>query len=62
MRLLVRCERPPGAQLSLFEHHDGWRYQAFVTNTGVGQLAFVDAHHRRPTGDLTRNKTLPPTV
>jgi hypothetical protein len=47
MRVIVRRERPhPGAQLSLFEERDGWRYQAFVTNTGVGQLAFLEARHR----------------
>jgi hypothetical protein len=50
MRVIVRRERPhPGAQLSLFEERDGWRYQAFVTNTperpGV-QLAFLEARHR----------------
>ena len=40
MRVIVRRERPhPGAQLSLFEERDGWRYQAFVTNTASGQLA-----------------------
>ena len=37
MRVIVRRERPhPGAQLSLFEEADGWRYTAFVTNAGVG--------------------------
>jgi hypothetical protein len=47
MRVIVRRERPhPGAQLSLFEEHDGWRYQAFLTNTPVGQLAFLEARHR----------------
>ena len=47
MRVLVRRERPhPGAQLSLFEEADGWRYQAFVTNTATGQLAFLEARHR----------------
>lgn len=47
MRVIVRRERPhPGAQLSLFEHRDGWRYQAFVTNTTAGQLAFLEARHR----------------
>ncbi|MBF4160056.1 IS1380 family transposase, partial [Nocardioides acrostichi] len=47
MRVIVRRERPhPGAQLSLFEERDGWRYQAFVTNTTVGQLAFLKARHR----------------
>lgn len=47
MRVIARRERPhPGAQLSLFEERDGWRYQAFVTNTKVGQLAFLEARHR----------------
>jgi hypothetical protein len=47
MRVIVRRERPhPGAQLSLFEEADGWRYQAFVTNTKRGQLAFLEARHR----------------
>ena len=37
MRVIVRRERPhPGAQLSLLEEADGWRYQAFATNTGSG--------------------------
>jgi len=27
---------PPGAQLSLVEERDGWRYTAFLTNTQVG--------------------------
>lgn len=47
MRVIVRRERPhPGAQLSLFEERDGWRYQAFVTNATSGQLAFLEARHR----------------
>lgn len=53
MRVIVRRERPhPGAQLSLFEEADGWRYQVFATNTptGVGgklgQLAYLEARHR----------------
>jgi hypothetical protein len=47
MRVIVRRERShPGAQLSLFEERDGWRYQAFVTNTKTGQLAFLEARHR----------------
>lgn len=47
MRVIVRRERPhPGAQLSLFEEADGYRYQAFVTNTKIGQLAFLEARHR----------------
>ena len=47
MRVILRRERPhPGAQLSLFEAHDGWRYQAFATNTGSGTLQFLEARHR----------------
>ena len=47
MRLIVRRERPhPGAELSLFEEADGYRYQVVATNTGVGQLAFLEARHR----------------
>jgi hypothetical protein len=47
MRVIVRRERPhPGAQLSLLEEAGGWRYQAFATNTRVGQLAFLEARHR----------------
>jgi len=47
MRIIVRRERPhPGAQLSLFEERDGWRYQAVATNTGPGQLVFLEARHR----------------
>lgn len=43
-RILVRRERPhPGAQLSVFEDRDGWR---FATDTSAGQLAFLDARHR----------------
>ena len=47
MRVIVRRERPhPGAQLSLFEEADGWRYTAFVTNTTTGQLQWLEARHR----------------
>jgi hypothetical protein len=57
MRVIVRRERPhPGAQLSLFEEADGYRYQLFATNTpltpGPGrsprlaQIAFLEARHR----------------
>jgi Transposase DDE domain group 1 len=47
MRVIVRRERPhPGAQLSLFEEADGWRYQAIATNTATGQLPFLEARHR----------------
>ncbi len=34
MRILIRREHPhPGASLTLFEHADGWPYQAVATNT-----------------------------
>jgi DDE family transposase len=47
IRVIVRRERPhPGAQLSLFEEVDGWRYTAFVTNTQVGALQWLEARHR----------------
>jgi Transposase DDE domain group 1 len=53
MRVFARRERPhPGAQLTLFETHDGWRYSLWVTNlpqrtTGWrGQPAYIDAAHR----------------
>lgn len=47
MRVIVRREKPhPGAQLSLFEEADGWRYQAFATSTTTGGLAFLEARHR----------------
>jgi Transposase DDE domain group 1 len=47
IRVIVRREHPhPGAPLSLFEHRDGWRYQAFVTNTTTGQVGFLEARHR----------------
>jgi hypothetical protein len=33
MRVFARRERPhPGAELSLFEAADGWRYSLWVTN------------------------------
>jgi hypothetical protein len=47
LRVIVRREKPhPGAGLTLFEQHDGWRYQAFATNSATGQLAFLEARHR----------------
>ena len=50
MRVLIRREHPhPGASLTLFEHADGWRYQAVATNTPIakgGQVAFLEARHR----------------
>jgi len=53
MRVFARRERPhPGAQLSLFETADGWRYSLWVTNRPaatkgwLGQNAYLDAAHR----------------
>ena len=47
MRVIVRRELPhPGATLDAFEVRDGYRYQAFTTNTRRGQLAFLEARHR----------------
>jgi hypothetical protein len=53
MRVFARRERPhPGAQLTLFEAEDGWRYSLWVTNLPErtrgwrGQLAYIDAAHR----------------
>lgn len=53
LRLFTRREKPhPGAQLSLFEQHEGWRYQIIATNLPAdtagwrGQPAYIDAGHR----------------
>jgi hypothetical protein len=49
----ARRERPhPGAQLSLFETQDGWRYSLWVSNVQPrlrgwrAQLGYIDAAHR----------------
>ena len=53
MRVFARRERPHrGAQLTLFEAEDGWRYSLWVTNRPAdtrgwpGQGAYIDAAHR----------------
>jgi hypothetical protein len=53
MRVFARRERPhPGAQLSLFETSDGWRYSLWVTNLPTAlrgwraNPAYIDAAHR----------------
>jgi Transposase DDE domain group 1 len=51
-RVIVCCERPhPGAALTLFEAQDGWRYTAFITDTGrakvPGGTAGLELRHRR---------------
>ena len=60
MRIFARRERPhPGAQLSLFEEADGWRYSLWVTNLPAtvrgwrGQLAYVDAATESTHGSKT---------
>ncbi|MFG2250834.1 transposase, partial [Spirillospora sp. NPDC048823] len=51
--VFARRERPhPGAQLTLFEAQDGWRYTLWATNLPAdtrgwrGQCAYIDAGHR----------------
>jgi Transposase DDE domain group 1 len=45
--VICRREKPhPGAQLSLFEETDGWRYQLFATNTPASTVQFLQARHR----------------
>jgi len=53
MRVFARRKRPhPGAQLTLFEAEDGWRYSLWVTNLPAhlrgrrANLAYIDAAHR----------------
>jgi hypothetical protein len=53
MRVFARRERPhPGAQLTLFEAADGWRYCLWVTNLPTdlrgwqANPAYIDAAHR----------------
>jgi len=51
-RVICRRERPhPGAALTLFEAEDGWRYTAFITDTGRAVvpdgIAGLELRHRR---------------
>lgn len=46
-RLIVRRERPhPGAQLS-FTDHDGYRFQAILTDQGDQDIAVLECRHRQ---------------
>jgi hypothetical protein len=46
-RLIVRRERPhPGAQLS-FTDHDGYRFQAILTDQPDEQIATIECRHRQ---------------
>jgi hypothetical protein len=54
MRVFARRERPhPGAQLTLFEAGDGWRYSLWATNRPagtrgwLGQAAYIDGTSKR---------------
>jgi len=47
MRIVVRREPiEEGAQLSLFEQTNGYRYQPFATNADGGQVQRLEARHR----------------
>jgi len=47
MRVICRRERPhPGAQLSLFDTHAGWRHTCFITNTEGVDIAALELRHR----------------
>lgn len=47
MRVICRRERPhPGAQLSLFDIHAGWRHTCFITNTQGEDIAALELRHR----------------
>ena len=47
LRLICRRERPhPGAQLTLFDTHAGFRHTCFVTNTAGDDLAALELRHR----------------
>lgn len=47
LRLLCRRERPhPGAQLTLFDTHAGFRHTCFITNTAGDDLAALELRHR----------------
>jgi Transposase DDE domain group 1 len=46
-RVIVRRERPhPGAQLS-FSDHDGYRFQAILTDQPDEQIAIIECRHRQ---------------
>jgi hypothetical protein len=46
-RLIVRRERPhPGAQLN-FTDHDGYRFQAILTDQSDTDLAVLERRHRQ---------------
>lgn len=46
-RVIARRERPhPGAQLSIFDEHEGFRHQVFITDQPDGDVAGLELRHR----------------
>ncbi|HEY5012030.1 MAG TPA: IS1380 family transposase [Acidimicrobiia bacterium] len=46
-RVIARRERPhPGAQLSLFDQHEGFRHQIFITDQPEPNIAALELRHR----------------
>jgi hypothetical protein len=46
-RVIARRERPhPGAQLSLFDQHEGFRHQIFITDQADPNIAKLELRHR----------------
>jgi Transposase DDE domain group 1 len=46
-RVIARRERPhPGAQLSLFDQHEGFRHQIFITDQPDSDIAKLELRHR----------------
>ena len=46
-RVIARRERPhPGAQLSLFDQHEGFRHQIFITDQPDPNIAALELRHR----------------
>ena len=60
MRILIRRENPhPGAQLSLFEQHEGKRYQVTAISTPRGQVQFLP---KEPPGRPRNRRPPDPTA
>ncbi len=56
-RVIVRRERPhPGAQLS-FTDHDGYRFQAILTDQPGETIAVIECRHRQRVEDIATTKT-----
>lgn len=46
-RVIARRERPhPGAQLTLFDQHEGFRHQVFITDQPDADIATLELRHR----------------